>query len=216
MVFKSEGFAWLLADIKEQFRRIRCSGQFRLCKFVGLFQFAGSEPSMKICKKGLHGVVHRHNIYFVSVFLHPVISEWWKKGEMAGLRAQIIRCKTFYNHQYLVFRQSQKIFGSAQKPLPISPWPQVLSLLRIWLYKQRSGAVSPFPERQQHQFCSWPPFPSIITPLVGTVNPLPGVSTFGYPCSHPLLHLALLRAPPWCCAPPPAPTGGSEALPDRP
>lgn len=124
---------------------------------------------MKICKNGLH----RNNISFVSVFLHPVISEWRKKGEMASFRAHIIRCNTFYHHQCLIlhFRQSQKTFESAQKPLSMSPWPQVLSLLGIWLYKQRSGAIRLFPVRQQHQLCTWLPFPTIITPLAGTANP---------------------------------------------
>jgi len=79
IIFRSGGFTWLLADIKEPFRKIRGSGQFRLYvsepKSVGLFQFAGSKPSEKICKNGLHWVAHRNNISFVNVFLLPVISE---------------------------------------------------------------------------------------------------------------------------------------------
>lgn len=188
MVFKSEGFTWLLEDIKEQFRRIRCSGQGRQCKFVGLLQFAGSEPSMKICKKGLHGVVHRNNISFVSVFLHPVISEWWEKGEMAGLRAHIIRYNAFYHHQYLIlyFRQSQKTFGSAKKPLSTSPWSQVLSLLGIRLYREvvpwahslRGSSISSAAERT--------PFPLHRNTFGRHCEspPLFDVSRFGYPCSH--------------------------------
>lgn len=165
----------------------------------------------------MHGVINRNNISFVSVFLHLVILEWRKKGEMAGLRAHIIRYNTFYHQQYLIlyFRPSQKTFGSAEKPLSMSPWPQVLSLVGIWLYKQRSGAVSLFPERQQHQLCSWLPFPSITTPLAGTASPLPCLVSAGSLIPvliHGIFFIwALLRRLCWCSAPPPVRIRGSQA-----
>lgn len=84
----------------------------------------------------------------------------------------------------------------------------------IWLYKQRSGAVSPFPVRQQRQLSSWLPFPSNITPLAGMVNPLPCVVAAGLVIPV-LIHgicssRALLRTLPWCCAPPAVWIRGSE------
>lgn len=170
MVFKSEGFTWFLADIKEQFRRIRCSGQFRLCKFVELFQLAGSEPLIRICKKGLHRVVHRNNIYFVSVFLHPVISEWWKKGEMAGLRAHIIRYNTFCHHQYLIlyFRQSQKTFGSAQKPVHVTMTTSAVTFRNLTLQTEKwrrepapweaAASVLPLHRNTFGRHCESPPW----------------------------------------------------------
>lgn len=86
----------------------------------------------------------------------------------------------------------------------MSSWSQALSLLGIWLYKQRSGAMSLFPARQQHQLCSWLPFPSIITPLAGTVNPLPCLVAAAL-IIPVLIHRicftwALLRTLCWCCA----------------
>lgn len=76
----------------------------------------------------------------------------------------------------------------------------------IWHYKQRSGALSPFPVRQQHQPSSWLPVPSNITPLAGMVNPLPCLVAAGLVILV-LIHgicfsWALVRTLPWCSAPP--------------